>query len=93
MKDRAQGLGYLARMNGTKYLVSGNHDLCSPVERDGHLNVRRYLDAGFDAVVSQAQATLPEVAPGEGDLAVLLNHFPMRGFALGGGSSCPVPAA
>lgn len=79
MGDRARGLSYLSRMNGTKFLVSGNHDLCSPVERNGHLHVQQYVDAGFAAVVSQAQTKLPEVVPGGGGLLVLLNHFPYEG--------------
>lgn len=79
MGDRARSLGYLQRMNGTKYLVTGNHDKCSPTEKNGHLHIQQYLDAGFTAVVSQAQVSLPPVHPRGQNLKVLLSHYPYAG--------------
>ncbi|WP_022872646.1 metallophosphoesterase [Nesterenkonia alba] len=79
MGDRSRGLGYLTRMNGTKYLVAGNHDRCSPTEKTGHLHIQEYLDAGFSAVVSQARTSLPPYRRNGNGLHVVLSHYPYTG--------------
>ena len=79
MGDRARGLGYLQRLNGTKYLVAGNHDKCSPTEKNGHLHIQEYLEAGFTAVVSQAQVSLPALRPTGQNLKIMLSHYPYAG--------------
>lgn len=79
MGDRHRGLDYLARMNGTKHLVIGNHDRCSPTEKDGHLYVKEYLEAGFTSVVSQAEVSLPALHEKGRNLKVLLSHYPYAG--------------
>lgn len=79
MGDRSRSLGCLQRMNGVKYLVTGNHDKCSPTEKNGHLHIQQYLDAGFTSVVSQAQVSLPAVDPNGQNLKVLLSHYPYAG--------------
>lgn len=43
MGDRNRGLGYLSRMNGTQYMVTGNHDRCSPEDSWLTDNVVRHL--------------------------------------------------
>lgn len=77
--DHDKGLSYLPRLNGTKYLVIGNHDRCSPSQTEGHLYVRQYIEAGFASVVTQAEVTLPAVEPAGNELQVLLSHYPYAG--------------
>ncbi|WP_162319789.1 metallophosphoesterase [Nesterenkonia haasae] len=79
LHDHDKGLSYLPRLNGTKYLVIGNHDRCSPTQPDGSLYVPMYLEAGFATVVTQAEVTLPSVEPGGEELRVLLSHYPYAG--------------
>lgn len=77
--DYRKGLSYLPRLNGTKVLVSGNHDRCWGGDRHGWKHVRDYIDAGFVAVHDLARTTLPPVAPAEPGQRVLLSHFPYVG--------------
>lgn len=46
---------HIARLNGTKYLVAGNHDTCSqcvtPDARERAAATRAWVDAGFKAVI------------------------------------------
>ncbi|TLP79460.1 metallophosphoesterase [Nesterenkonia sphaerica] len=79
MKDYARGLSLLPQLNGTKYLVIGNHERCSPTQRDGHLHLPAYLEAGFTVAVTQAETYLPPVTPDGEELRVLLSHYPYSG--------------
>jgi calcineurin-like phosphoesterase family protein len=79
MIDYERGLSLLPRLNGTKYLVIGNHERCSPSQRDGHLHVPAYLEAGFTVAVTQAETYLPAVEAGGEELRVLLSHYPYSG--------------
>ena len=72
MGDVTKGLALLPRLNGHKFLVSGNHDKCWVGHRDGHKHVGAYLDAGFELVTPWARTRI-------GVTDVLLSHFPYEG--------------
>lgn len=77
--DHHRGLAYLPSLNGTKVLVSGNHDRCWGGDRQAWKHVRDYLDAGFAAVHDYARTKLPPVSEGAAGQRVLLSHFPYVG--------------
>lgn len=80
MGDRALGLSRVARLNGVKYLVAGNHDRCLPgVYNNAHRFVRDYVEAGFEAVFQWAQVKLPPLTKKGPGMKVMLSHFPYDG--------------
>jgi len=83
--DRARGLGYLSRLNGTKYLVAGNHDKCSMTEPNGWKYVAEYVEAGFEFVTQWAQIKLPPLKRDAPMRKVLLSHYPYDGDHVSGG--------
>lgn len=69
-----ESLALTARLNGTKILVTGNHDRCWHGHgRSAEVWVERYLAAGFSEIRQGTQAI--ELA----GRAVLLDHFPYVG--------------
>lgn len=81
--NRQHALTYLARLNGRKNLVIGNHDACDPMAADGWKKVTEYQAAGFDVVVPWARTKLPPVAEGLPGRKVLLSHYPYDGDSHG----------
>jgi calcineurin-like phosphoesterase family protein len=67
-------LQIVRRLNGTKFLVAGNHDRCWSPLRKSEQWAQTYLDAGFDDVINLLPGTTLSV--GE-DLVA--NHFPYQG--------------
>lgn len=75
---------HLARLNGTKILIAGNHDTCSqcrtPDERDRVTATRAWLDSGFKTVVDGAgfaRSGIPIRIPLGGIRSpVTLSHYP-----------------
>ncbi len=71
-----KGLGPVARLNGYKVLVAGNHDSCW----DGHKRWRRavqvYMDAGFRAVVPSGVVDRHVLL---GGIPVKMSHLPYAG--------------
>lgn len=76
---REEALGYLSELNGTKYLVSGNHDRCGVAMNNNHLYQREYLDAGFAGVFDMMRLRLPALTKKGPKLDALLSHFPYSG--------------
>jgi calcineurin-like phosphoesterase family protein len=72
MGSVSAGLEKVARVNGAKRLVLGNHDAAHPMHRKSTTHVRRFLDA-FDSVHLHEELRLP------GGRKVLLSHFPYAG--------------
>lgn len=62
---------FLPRLNGTKRLICGNHDLCHPIHGDKAINKyhKLYLDYGFEYI---ACSLMLEIVGQQ----VLLCHFP-----------------
>ena len=81
--NRQHALSYLARLNGRKMLVVGNHDACDLLSSDGWKKVAEYQAAGFEVVLPWARFKLPPVAEGEPGRKVLLSHFPYDGDSHG----------
>ena len=72
-----ESLEYVRRLNGTKYMVWGNHDRCFPGSKKSMgLTPEEwrdvYLDAGFVSVGSKASLVLPKTV-------VNMSHFPYTG--------------
>lgn len=65
-------LSYVSRLNGTKHLIAGNHDKCWEGNTKRGDWPRRYLDAGFASIATEATRTLA-------GRDVLLCHFPYAG--------------
>lgn len=61
----------LSKLNGTKFLVAGNHDEVSPVHRGAHKRHREWLEY-FEAIQSMARKSL-------NGRTVFLSHFPYSG--------------
>lgn len=61
----------LDKLNGTKHLVSGNHDRCHPMHRNAHTQAKKYMRC-FDTVQSAAEHRID-------GRKVLLSHFPYSG--------------
>lgn len=64
-------LSVLYQLNGTLHLVSGNHDKCHPLHRNGHGWIKRYAQV-FETVQSVAEHRID-------GRKVLLSHFPYSG--------------
>lgn len=79
MHGKESSLALVPRLEGTKILVSGNHDACWGGVRDGWKQRRRYLDAGFEAVMDFAVTKLPSLHPQSPATRVMLSHFPYAG--------------
>lgn len=79
MHGKEANLALVAQLNGTKLLVSGNHDACWAGMRDGWKQRERYLAAGFAAVLDFAVTKLPPLEPQAQSTRVLLSHFPYEG--------------
>lgn len=77
--DREKALGYLPRLNGTKYLVVGNHDRPSVAMPNGHRHQRRYFEAGFEAVLDFVEISLTPLTKKGPGLRVMLSHYPYSG--------------
>jgi calcineurin-like phosphoesterase family protein len=61
------------QLNGTKHLISGNHDRCHPVMKNFLENRQMYYDAGFESINEQwLDLNL-------GDALVDMCHFPFEG--------------
>jgi calcineurin-like phosphoesterase family protein len=75
---------HIARLNGTKYLIAGNHDTCSqlvtPNDRERATITRAWLDSGFAQVVDGsgiARSGIPVRIPLRGiSGTVALSHYP-----------------
>lgn len=76
---REKALSYLSKLHGTKYLVTGNHDRCSPAMRNAHLYQREYLDAGFAAIFDVMRLRLPALTKRGPKLDILMSHYPYSG--------------
>lgn len=68
-------LEWIQNRPGKKHLITGNHDACSPIHRDSHKWQRIYLEA-FESVQMAARRKIPTA---EGNVTVLLSHFPYVG--------------
>jgi calcineurin-like phosphoesterase family protein len=68
-------LEQVARLNGRKQLITGNHDLCWPGHRDSRKHQRRWLEV-FESVQAFAKIRLDS-------RMVLLSHFPYEGDHVG----------
>lgn len=64
-------LALFADLPGTKHLIVGNHDLCSPVSSKAHRHQRAYLEV-FESVQQAAQIKIA-------GRRVLMSHFPYGG--------------
>ncbi|GAA4033570.1 metallophosphoesterase family protein [Arthrobacter methylotrophus] len=64
-------LELLAKLPGTKHLVTGNHDPVHALYTDAHRHFRKYLGV-FSSVQMAASRRI-------GDRTVLLSHFPYEG--------------
>lgn len=65
---------FIARLNGRKILLPGNHDKCWFGHKKFQPWVAKYIDAGIDEVISQNTVTLQL-----GGQPVLACHFPYFG--------------
>ena len=67
-------LAYVQLLNGTKFLIPGNHDRMFKCQGTKYTNAcRRYLDAGFTEILDDAQYARV------GSDKVRLSHFPYEG--------------
>lgn len=69
-----ENVKYLGRLNGTKFLVPGNHDRVSSVERETRRERFRhfYTDNGFTVLDEQITLTI-------GDETFDVSHYPFEG--------------
>ncbi len=65
------GLPKVDRLNGTKHLITGNHDACFPMHRNAHKAQVKWLQY-FDSVQAYARRKVLGVE-------FLLSHFPYTG--------------
>ncbi|MFT4085016.1 MAG: metallophosphoesterase family protein [Nocardioides sp.] len=79
MHGKDASLTLVEQLNGTKILVSGNHDSCWAGVREGWKNRELYQSAGFVAVMDFAVTTLPPLRPQAPATRVLMSHFPYAG--------------
>lgn len=71
MGSITEGLKQVAKLNGVKHLVIGNHDAPFPDKRRAHTATKRFLEV-FESVQLHAQHRI-------GDQRVLLSHLPYEG--------------
>ena len=71
MGSVSKGLEKIARVEGVKHLVLGNHDAAHPMHRKSHSQVRRFLEV-FESVHLHEQVFVA-------GQKVLLSHFPFEG--------------
>lgn len=71
MGSVTKGLEQIARVNGSKHLVLGNHDAPHPRHKKSHTQMRRFLEV-FESVHVHEQHVI------EGR-KVLLSHYPFTG--------------
>lgn len=71
MGNREAGLELVAGLNGTKHLITGNHDSVWPGNRDSHKYQRRWLEV-FESVQPFARRRIHGVQ-------VMLSHLPYEG--------------
>lgn len=73
-------LTLFATLPGRKHLITGNHDVVSPIHRNSHKYQREYLDV-FESVQPFARIKIPlSRADGSTDVHhLLMSHFPYRG--------------
>lgn len=75
--DRTAGLALVASLPGSHHLVLGNHDRAHPLNTNGHLHTREYLDV-FASVQTVARINYR-------GLRIMLSHFPYNGDTPGRG--------
>lgn len=71
MGSMTLGLEKVARLNGTKHLILGNHDAGHPMHKRSHVQLRRYMDV-FESVQLHDMHKF-------GDRRVMVSHYPYRG--------------
>lgn len=71
MGSVTEGLKQVARLNGVKHLVLGNHDAAHPMHKGSHSKQRRFLEV-FESVHLHEQHKIA-------GQAVNLSHFPYTG--------------
>ena len=69
--NRARALEMLHDLPGTKHLIVGNHDACSPISLRAHKYQREYLEV-FESVQQSAQIKIA-------GQRVVMSHFPYEG--------------
>lgn len=84
MGDRATELSKLLSLNGTKILVNGNHDRCSPVNNRSWAYQHDYLfDSNgnrlFSAVMDHTVISLPGLSRKKPNKKVMASHYPYVG--------------
>lgn len=62
----------VARLNGSKHLITGNHDKCWSGERDAHKHIGLWMRF-FDSVQTFARRRI------DGNQNIMLSHFPYEG--------------
>lgn len=72
MGPMSQALETVPFLNGTKHLITGNHDRVWPGNRDSHKHQKVWIDAGFASVQAFARRRLD-------GRQVMLSHFPYQG--------------
>lgn len=70
MGQRAENLPHVARLNGKKYLIHGNHDYSHPC------NKQKHIDKWTPEYEKYFEAIYPEMCMDIAGQEVLLNHFP-----------------
>ena len=71
-----KGLGPVAQLKGHKVLVAGNHDSCWEKHKRWRGQVQRYLDAGFERVITSGVVNMHQLP---GGITVRISHLPYRG--------------
>jgi calcineurin-like phosphoesterase family protein len=69
---------FLSQLNGTKYLIAGNHDTCHPAnKRYRERNLQRYAEYGFGGPPVLSMLLHDGESMGMG--SVLITHMPIAG--------------
>ena len=75
-----ESLLYISQLNGRKILVPGNHDRMFDAKGAKHERaIQRYLDAGFDEIVSYHSPLFIAISSPEIALVVQAHHLPYNG--------------